>query len=178
MEMNDMVIISVDDHISEPPDTFQKHLSGRDLETAPKFCTTTRGTNYWEYFGIRMPAIGLNAVVGRVPEEYGMEPTSLSQLRAGCYNVHARIDDMRYQSRWVRLTGCISRRLTATHSKSHCRRAVSVGCRISSSVQTSAINNTRRGLARICATASPVMSSRSITSGDIMRMFADQPQAS
>ncbi len=94
MEMNDMVIISVDDHISEPPDTFQKHLSGRDLETAPKFCTTTRGTNYWEYFGIRMPAIGLNAVVGRVPEEYGMEPTSLSQLRAGCYNVHARIDDM------------------------------------------------------------------------------------
>ncbi len=94
MQMNDMVIISVDDHISEPPDAFEKHLSGSDLATAPKFCTTAQGTNYWEYYGIRMPAIGLNAVVGRVPEEYGMEPASLSQLRPGCYNVHARIDDM------------------------------------------------------------------------------------
>ena len=30
MEMNDMVIISVDDHISEPPDMFKNHLSGKE----------------------------------------------------------------------------------------------------------------------------------------------------
>jgi len=94
MQMDDMVLISVDDHISEPPGMFDKHLSGKDLETAPRFCTTDEGTNYWEYYGMRMPAIGLNAVVGRVPEEFGMEPTSLDQLRPGCYDVDARIDDM------------------------------------------------------------------------------------
>jgi hypothetical protein len=31
MKMNDMVIISVDDHISEPPDMFKRHLSGDAL---------------------------------------------------------------------------------------------------------------------------------------------------
>ncbi len=94
MEMNDMVIISVDDHISEPPEMFDKHLSGDDLATAPKLRTTENGTNYWEYQGMKMPSVGLNAVVGRPLEEYGMEPTALEQLRKGVYDVHARIDDM------------------------------------------------------------------------------------
>lgn len=94
MEMNDMVIISVDDHISEPPDMFDNHLSGEALASAPKFKTTAKGTNYWEYQGQKIPSIGLNAVVGRVPEEFGMEPTALEQLRKGVYDVHGRIDDM------------------------------------------------------------------------------------
>src|SRR3546814_604062 len=94
MKMNDMMIISVDDHISEPPGMFDKHLSGDDLATAPKFCVADNGTSYWEYQGMKMPAVGLNAVVGRPLEEYGMEPTALEQLREGCYDVHARIGDM------------------------------------------------------------------------------------
>jgi predicted TIM-barrel fold metal-dependent hydrolase len=94
MDMNDMVLISVDDHISEPPDMYDNHLSGEDLATAPKLRTTEAGTNYWEYQGMKMPSVGLNAVVGRPLEEYGMEPTQLEQLRKGVYDVHARIDDM------------------------------------------------------------------------------------
>jgi predicted TIM-barrel fold metal-dependent hydrolase len=94
MNMNDLVIVSVDDHVSEPPDMFDRHLSGDALATAPKLLTTKEGTNYWEYQGLQMPQVGLNAVVGRVPEEYGMEPTALEQLRRGVYDVHARIDDM------------------------------------------------------------------------------------
>src|SRR5688500_3557519 len=94
MNMNDMVLISVDDHISEPPDMFEKHLSGDALASAPKFCITEDGTNYWEYQGMKMPSVGLNAVVGRPLEEYGMEPTSLDQLRKGCYDHNARVDDM------------------------------------------------------------------------------------
>jgi predicted TIM-barrel fold metal-dependent hydrolase len=92
--MNDLVIVSVDDHVSEPADMFEKHLSGEALASAPTFKTTPSGTNYWEYQGMKLPSIGLNSVVGRPPEEYGMEPTSRSQLRKGVYDVHARIDDM------------------------------------------------------------------------------------
>jgi predicted TIM-barrel fold metal-dependent hydrolase len=92
--MNDLVIISVDDHISEPPGMFDKHLSGEALATAPQFKTNAQGANFWEYQGQKMPSIGLNAVVGRVREEYGMEPTAIDQLRKGVYDVHARIDDM------------------------------------------------------------------------------------
>jgi predicted TIM-barrel fold metal-dependent hydrolase len=94
MEMNDMVLVSVDDHICEPPNMFDNQLSGELLASAPKNLTDKNGCNYWRYQGNDRPLIGLNAVVGRPFEEYGMEPNSFSQLREGCYDVHARIDDM------------------------------------------------------------------------------------
>src|SRR6188474_1489940 len=94
MKMNDMVLVSVDDHITEPPDMFDKHLSGKDLETAPKFGTDEKGKSFWTYQGMYMPSVGLNAVVGRPLEEYGMEPNSLEEMRKGVYNVHERVNDM------------------------------------------------------------------------------------
>ena len=94
MQMNDMVLVSTDDHICEPPTLFNNQLSGALLASAPKLKTDAQGKNFWEYQGYIRPSVGLNAVVGRPFEEYGMEPTSLDQLRDGCYDVHARIDDM------------------------------------------------------------------------------------
>jgi predicted TIM-barrel fold metal-dependent hydrolase len=94
MQMNDMVIVSVDDHICEPPNLFDNQLSGELLAKAPKLKVDKNGDNYWWYQGYIRPSVGLNAVVGRPFEEYGMEPTSIDQLRKGCYDVHARIDDM------------------------------------------------------------------------------------
>jgi predicted TIM-barrel fold metal-dependent hydrolase len=94
MKLEDMVLVSVDDHVCEPPTLFDNHLSGEALATAPKFRTRADGTNYWEYMGTKKPSVGLNAVAGRPFEEYGMEPTGIEQLRAGCWDVHARIDDM------------------------------------------------------------------------------------
>ena len=94
MNMNDMVIVSVDDHISEPPDMFKNHLKGDDLASAPTFHTSPNGADYWMYQGKKMSSVALNAVVGRPLEEYGMEPTAFSQLRQGVYDVHERIKDM------------------------------------------------------------------------------------
>ena len=39
------------------------------------------GTDVWTYEGNEIPNIGLNAVAGRPPEEYGMEPTSFDEMR-------------------------------------------------------------------------------------------------
>ena len=94
MKMNDMVIISVDDHITEPGTVFDKQLSGQNKATAPTLKVKQNGTNYWEYQGRKIQSVALNAVTGRVCEEYGMEPTALEQLRKGCWDVNARIDDM------------------------------------------------------------------------------------
>ena len=94
MKMEDMVIISVDDHIVEPGDVYLRHLTGEALATAPTLKETDTGTTYWEYDGKKMASVGLNAVVGRPPEEFGMEPTSFDQLRPGCYDVHERVKDM------------------------------------------------------------------------------------
>ena len=44
MQKNDMVLISVDDHVSEPPDMFEKVLDGKELETAPKLVVAEDGT--------------------------------------------------------------------------------------------------------------------------------------
>ena len=94
MRMEDMVLVSVDDHITEPGTVFDNQLSGEAYATAPKLKVKSNGVNYWEYQGKKVQSVALNAVTGRVREEYGMEPTALNQLRAGCYDVHARIGDM------------------------------------------------------------------------------------
>ncbi|MGE3690310.1 MAG: amidohydrolase family protein [Novosphingobium sp.] len=94
MEMNDLLLVSVDDHLIEPGDMYDGHLSGELLASAPKLHTMNTGQSFWTYQGFRLPVTGLNAVVGRVPEEYGMEPTSLGQMRRGCWDPKARLDDM------------------------------------------------------------------------------------
>lgn len=94
MKLEDLVIISVDDHITEPGTVFDKHLTGDAYASAPKLRTTAKGTNFWEYQGKKIPSTGLNAVVGRPKDEYGMEPTALSQLRTGCYDANERVADM------------------------------------------------------------------------------------
>jgi len=94
MEMNDMILVSVDDHVCEPPDMWNDVLPAKYKANAPQFVTRDDGSNVWIFEGKQIPNVGLNAVAGRPPEEYGMEPTALSQLRKGCYDVDARIEDM------------------------------------------------------------------------------------
>ncbi|MAT93120.1 MAG: amidohydrolase [Halioglobus sp.] len=94
MRMQDMILVSVDDHVVEPPDMFEHHLSGQYRARAPKVTRLPSGCDVWEFNGQKLPNIGLNAVVGRVPEEYGVEPTCYEQMRRGCYDVHARVEDM------------------------------------------------------------------------------------
>jgi hypothetical protein len=44
--------------------------------------------------GNAMPNVGLNAVAGRVPEEYGLDPTSFDQMRPGATTSTSAIRDM------------------------------------------------------------------------------------
>ncbi len=44
--------------------------------------------------GSALPNVGLNAVAGRVPEEYGVDPLAFSEMRPGCYDIDERIRDM------------------------------------------------------------------------------------
>ena len=94
MEINDMVMVSVDDHVVEPPDLFDGRLPAKYADLAPKFITNEDGTNAWLYEGSVLPNVALNAVAGRPREEYGIEPTSFEQLRPGCYDIDERVKDM------------------------------------------------------------------------------------
>jgi len=94
MRPEDMILVSVDDHVVEPPDMFQRALPSPYRERAPRVVRKKDGSDVWVFDGKQIPNLALNAVVGRPPEEYGMEPTSYEQIRPGCWNVHERIRDM------------------------------------------------------------------------------------
>ncbi len=94
MHVEDMIMVSVDDHVVEPPNVFEDRLPARYVDLAPKFITRADGTSAWTYEGQEMGNIALNAVAGRPPDEYGMEPTSFEQIRPGCYDVNERVKDM------------------------------------------------------------------------------------
>jgi predicted TIM-barrel fold metal-dependent hydrolase len=93
MEMNDLIIVSVDDHVVEPPDMFHDHMPKHLLDKAPRLIRVREGDG-WEFEGMRMPNFGLNAVVGRPQEEYGFEPASYEDIRKGTFDLKARVDDM------------------------------------------------------------------------------------
>lgn len=94
MNAEDMIMISVDDHVVEPPDLFKDRIPQKYLDQAPKVVKTPDGMDVWQFNGAVIPNIGLNAVAGRPKEEYGVEPTSFAEIRPGTYDIHERIKDM------------------------------------------------------------------------------------
>jgi predicted TIM-barrel fold metal-dependent hydrolase len=94
MKPDDLILVSVDDHVVEPPHVFERHLTPQYKSKAPRVVHKPDGSDVWVWQGEQIPNVGLNAVVGRPPQEYGMEPTAFEQLRPGTYDVHARIRDM------------------------------------------------------------------------------------
>ena len=71
MRAEDLILVSVDDHVVEPPDMFDDHVPAKWKDRAPRVVHKDDGTDVWVYEGNEMPNIGLNAVAGRPPEEYG-----------------------------------------------------------------------------------------------------------
>jgi hypothetical protein len=94
MNINDLILVSVDDHVVEPPNVFDDRLPAKYVEFAPKFVTNPDGTNVWQYNGETVSNVALNAVAGRPKEDYGIEPTSFTQLRPGTYDHNERVKDM------------------------------------------------------------------------------------
>jgi len=94
IDIDDLILVSVDDHVVEPPHLFDGRLEARFQDGAPRLIRKDDGTDVWTYDGREIPNIGLNAVAGRPPDEYGMEPTSFDELRAGCYDIDERVRDM------------------------------------------------------------------------------------
>ena len=90
----DLILVSVDDHVVEPPDLFDNHLPAKWKDAAPRSIRKDDGTDVWVFEGNEIPNIGLNAVAGRPPEEYNIAPTSYDMIRKGCYDIHERVLDM------------------------------------------------------------------------------------
>jgi predicted TIM-barrel fold metal-dependent hydrolase len=97
-------IISVDDHVVEPPHMFEGRLSAHLQERAPKVVETPEGYQVWEFEGQTYTQVGMNAVAGRRRETVNTvnyEPFRFEQMRPGCYDVDARVQDMDINGVWA-----------------------------------------------------------------------------
>ena len=94
MNAEDMILVSVDDHLVEPPHLFEGRVPQQYVDRAPKVIRTDKGDDVWTYNDAIIPNIGLNAVAGRPKEEYGIEPTSYEEMRPGCFDLAERVKDM------------------------------------------------------------------------------------
>jgi predicted TIM-barrel fold metal-dependent hydrolase len=96
-QMNDNLdldwLVSVDDHVLEPPHVWQSRVPRRYREDAPRLVSDATG-EYWVYQGRKVPTSGLSAVAGREREQFTPEPVPYSEMRPGCYDSVARLDDM------------------------------------------------------------------------------------
>jgi len=87
-------LISVDDHLVEPPHLFEGRVPAKYAGLAPRVELDEHGMEYWLYDGRRQYKVGLNAVVGRPLEERSFEPSRFDEMRKGAYDIDARVHDM------------------------------------------------------------------------------------
>jgi predicted TIM-barrel fold metal-dependent hydrolase len=92
--LDDVQIVSVDDHVIEHPQVWQDRLPAKYKERGPRIEHTDEGKDIWIYDGVPHPSIGLNAVAGKDRKDYGLDPTSYDGMRPGCYRTADRIADM------------------------------------------------------------------------------------
>ena len=94
MNPDDMILISVDDHIAEPASMFENHVPAAYKERAPHVVVEDDGTEQWWYGDLKGRNLGLNAVAGKPREMYNVDVLRYDEMRPGCYDVHERVRDM------------------------------------------------------------------------------------
>jgi predicted TIM-barrel fold metal-dependent hydrolase len=95
MQIDDMIMVSIDDHYIEPPDMYEKHVPAKWRDDMPKVVKNANGIDEWVFGGqATSTPFGMAATVGWPREQWGFNPGAYSELRPGCFDVHERVRDM------------------------------------------------------------------------------------
>jgi predicted TIM-barrel fold metal-dependent hydrolase len=108
-------IISVDDHVVEPAGVWQDRLPRKYLDVGPRVVRKPLGEmvfiggkfsykpaedgdgmmcDWWYYEDLKYPLTRLSAAVGFDREEVKITSITFDEMRPGCYDPKARLDDM------------------------------------------------------------------------------------
>ncbi len=106
-------IISVDDHVVEPPNVWQDRLPAKYRDVGPRVVTEPLGEmvfkggkfsyepgtegpmcDWWYYEDLRWPQTRLSAAVGFDRDEVKITAITYDEMRDGCYDPKARLEDM------------------------------------------------------------------------------------
>ena len=107
-------IISIDDHVVEPPDVWTSRLPARYRDVGPRVVRDTyetvndpvkqitryvKGgdgpvTDWWVYEDLLRPIPQVMACAGFPPESLTLDPIAFDEMRRGCWDPAARLADM------------------------------------------------------------------------------------
>ena len=96
MGPEDLILVSIDDHVIEPPDLFERHVPEKWKSEAPSCIEGENGIETWHFQDVTSTSVGLNAVVTWPKEEWGLEPSTFAEMRPGAYDIHERVRDMNH----------------------------------------------------------------------------------
>ena len=86
-------LVSVDDHVIEPPDLWQSRLPAKYLDVGPRMVHDEKGSR-WLYEDIVTPTSGLSVTRGKRKEEFSPDPVPFEEMHPSAYDPVARIADM------------------------------------------------------------------------------------
>jgi hypothetical protein len=88
MTPEDLILVSVDDHICEPRDMFEGHVPERYKDLAPRVVEDENGREQWWYGDLPGRNLGLNAVAGKPREYFNIDASRYDEMRptstSGC----------------------------------------------------------------------------------------------
>jgi predicted TIM-barrel fold metal-dependent hydrolase len=99
----DAQIVSVDDHVIEHPTVWTDRLPQGLREDGPRIALAPDGNQTWIYEGEVAGNFALNAVAGKDPKDFGIDPRSYYDMLPGCHDISERIKDMDLEGVWAQL---------------------------------------------------------------------------
>jgi predicted TIM-barrel fold metal-dependent hydrolase len=86
-------LISVDDHVFEPPELWSSRLPGRYREVGPRVVRID-GLDTWVYEDTAVPMTGISAVADKPKDEWSMLATNYEDLHPSVYELGPRLEAM------------------------------------------------------------------------------------
>jgi hypothetical protein len=83
-------LVSVDDHVIEPPKVWVDRLPAKYREVGPRMLAD----DSWAYEDKLVPTSGLSVAAGKRKEEFSPNPVPYSEMRPAAYDPIARVADM------------------------------------------------------------------------------------
>ena len=75
MQMNDMILVSIDDHMVEPPDMYDNHVPDKFRDLVPKVVRNDAGVDEWHFQGQATSTPVRHGGHGRLePGRVGLQP--------------------------------------------------------------------------------------------------------
>jgi predicted TIM-barrel fold metal-dependent hydrolase len=87
-------IVSVDDHVLEPPEVFRGRMPAGLADRAPRVDRDDAGVDWWVVDDERFPLLGADALVTWEMADKYLGPLNFDQVRRGAWDIDARVHDM------------------------------------------------------------------------------------